>query len=166
MNNLQTSESSTASKCSTYLKYAGDAPCWSYQAKTEDSKKAFFDLAHTWAWAALPPEAPWIRQDGAQAASVDGGPQTDQKATAWGCVVNSGDEAQSAICGRWRTSSQILSTARARLHKNHAPGAIRVECGRCPLEVPLAQGKGIGHKSIDSSAGRSINRRSRQPLCL
>jgi len=35
-------------------------------------QKAFFDLAHTWAWAALPPEAPWIRQDGAQAASVDG----------------------------------------------------------------------------------------------
>ena len=39
MNNLQTSESSTACKCSTYLKYAGDAPCWSYQAKTEDSKR-------------------------------------------------------------------------------------------------------------------------------
>ena len=42
-----------------YLEYAAAALRWSYAAKTEDSKKAFLDLAHTWARAAMHPEAPW-----------------------------------------------------------------------------------------------------------
>jgi hypothetical protein len=131
---------------------------WSYQAKTEDSKKAFFDLAHTWAWAALHPEASWIRQDGAQAASVDGFVLRRIKATAW---VASLIQATEPICHQWQVADKLANTIdrSSRLHKNYSPGAIRVECRQCPLEVPLAQGKGIGHKSIDSSGGVSTGDR-------
>jgi hypothetical protein len=44
------------SNTNVYLKYAEEALRWSYQAKTEHSKKAFLDLAHTWARAAKHPK--------------------------------------------------------------------------------------------------------------
>jgi len=53
------------SNTNVYLKYAEEALRWSYQAKTEHSKKAFLDLAHTWARAAKHPEAPWVQKDDA-----------------------------------------------------------------------------------------------------
>ena len=42
-----------------YLQYAAQALCWSYQATTEEKKRAFLELSHIWARAAIHPEARW-----------------------------------------------------------------------------------------------------------